>query len=339
MSLSIISNKCFSRICQNLKRHDIDHSIFTLPENSNSEQISYINSVLYKVFPIFVTSKSLKDSNIEAWDKLATSITSGLAQKDLSNIQFNIGIGGSEILPSIRLANAIIYPLEVLMHLAKVLGYNEEKLPTVRIFFAINLANAVNGFEIEKMRSIAEQSISWLQERLSHIGFMENFIFEIDNINDLHLAKSFKPELKEHISNMQDAINAIGKRRKVALDNIIDYLIAHPFQLGMLSSRKNGCSQHDIKIIISALNEKLFLNFMRNISQDQNIENADIYKAPAIVMHARYWQSPPYYPKQGEKIIFQKDGTLYNEIDPVHKSNFSTDINLIKESALFDIAS
>ncbi|MCB0536269.1 MAG: hypothetical protein KDE33_01960 [Bacteroidetes bacterium] len=235
-----LSKKAIHKICQTLNQlncnsPDIISELknFQFPISSSSK----VNEALPKIFhELFNRNNGIttlsSDSISNALIKLAEIISSGR----LNDVVITIGLGASEIMPSLRLPSYILPAIKVL----KGISVSELNigLPTVRVFKATHAGVYANEMNLEKTKFISEITLEFLSGFINKFypELSGHFVFESDTpyrespiyatiVNTALIIESL-PGIEKELN----ILRMMGEKHggKNGMSNSIFYAAAHP---------------------------------------------------------------------------------------------------------------
>lgn len=226
-----------------------------------------------------------------------------------------MGLGGSEQLPSPRIA-AILRPMLEAASEIKRIGLAP---PAIRVFKANWLASAVNRLDPERVRTVSNATAAFLHDYSAAFYPGIEFSFHIDETPAM--TRCFDQEIATAAAALQlpTQLLAIGGKRSSPMDKL-RYAIAHAYQLQCVDEQEQllAPSFDSTSIVIyGGIAERCFVSTIKEcVAMESRLGKTA--KPRAHVVH-RIGRKPAYLPHEWEKrigeTITDRDTVTHNDID------------------------
>lgn len=277
-------------------------------------------------------------------ESVTSQLFKALERKDLTQIQFCTGLGGTPLMPTQRLGAYVIPALEALIRLqqAKEKGFIFAKgLPTFRVFKANHIACHINGYNLDDVLQVSDLTFAFLK------GFVERFYpqvsqyvaFESDQnwpqdnpsvectLQDL--AKRL-PQIP-HIQNELSSVMKMGRKHGGGKgeQNALLYVAAHPLYNQSLpfdgdsGDLFSSFSQTSAELIVDfgGIPQKVFNTLGHALREDVKKDGGNI---PALlnIVH-RAGKTPVYYHARKGDVLLGAESKIDQSVDLRVKQDFS----------------
>ena len=324
----------------------------------SAEKNAKVNISLPKFLScLFDKELGIHSVDMEGIEPLLQIISESLGKNtSMEKLLISIGMGGSEVMPSIRLP---AYILPIIQGMERVKSLSKEgiiipKLPKVRIFKANHMACYVNGFDLERVLQVSDVTLKFLEEFVKHFypDLVDNFIFESDidwysQIDGLSLMSEFKSNANtlKTLNSVSEEVNKVmqmGYKHggDKGAESALLYTAAHPYYNQTLV--KNDLRVNVIPSHYKLLQPEFILDYggpPQSVFNDLSIvlrnalPSSDYYKPELMHIIQRTGKVPVYYTARNGDIAIGDDisQTKLTNIDRITKYDYKLIFNAVTQ--------
>jgi hypothetical protein len=250
---------------------------------------------------------SIKDIELSNTDAFMAAAVEAALNGSASGWLLNMGLGGSEHMPSWRLIEQVAPVLEAALRLQRA-GFGS---PRIQIFKANQLAQRVNRLDPHMVAVTSIATMIFIEAYVSDLypSLHPHLELEEDDEDWLDAIHPFLERLARSIPEDSDMAK-LSRNRSTVLEGMV-YGLAHAFQLQHVSGRHEAdrmiwSSGHDRGVPTAVVTfggapERLFANIIRKAVDAAPGERFE--KPPSVRLITRLCRKPAYLPMADETSI------------------------------------
>jgi hypothetical protein len=310
---------------------------------SEQKKLEVNNKIPELVELLFSKTNEYIDISFSSLDEVIKSLVNFVVSgQGIRNLVVTIGLGASEILPSIRIPSYILDAIKLLRNFKeKRLGLG---MPTIRVFKANYIGVYANSFNQQRVNLVSELTFNFLQNFLSQFfsEYLPYFVFESDK--PFILTKAFteiehlsaRIEQTIDISEEVQSLLIMGAKHggEIGKRNALFYAAAHPLYNQSLNSKENlgkyifdYIERHpEPKMILDmgGRPQRIFNNVISSLRKQLPLEYYN--KPPLVNVIVKSGKIPVYYKAQNGDLMIDEDVNLWSKTKPDILTHFDYDL-------------